>query len=103
MRPEGRIFIYAVYLVDAKGLPRNYLQHMGLVHSEREEDGKESPERTSFLSKVPIKEFIMDVPLYAARTGTARTVTFCLSGTGTGTQFGYCSGSRTGFLFLGNC
>ncbi len=35
---------------------------MGLVHSEREEDGKESPERTNFLSKVPTKKFIIDVP-----------------------------------------
>jgi hypothetical protein len=33
---------------------------MGLVHSEREEDGKESLERTSFLSKVPTKKFILD-------------------------------------------
>jgi len=37
------------FLLNIQGLPRNYLQHLGLVHSEREEEG---PERTSFLNTV---------------------------------------------------
>jgi hypothetical protein len=51
---SATLYLSMLYLVFAQGLPRNYLQHMGLVHSERDEDGKESPERTNFLSKVPI-------------------------------------------------